>query len=540
MDSGERLKHINGALMHKIKHQLTLAMAVICLDAFSLCGQETQSPDGKERLVAAVYMDGFSADRHPNGNALPSGQNNIRGRMHPDQIASSDAAAVSRWDIEQAKEAGIDAFAIWVYPRLGDASLGGKSGLFQARVRLETLFTEMQKAGGLKFYPDYWWYKMSPENWSSLAPAWNEGPMPDVETEMKRQGEMLRDWAVKFGDVWAKRNGKLIIGMQDHELFKNVPYAKASEWLFGPLGGRDKVYLALSRYPVNGTISADWLAGADAIIDWDANRSYGDSLAEHLAGKDFAMRQSKSWWPSIAPSFSQSRSADATAPKTPTVYERLGIMAFRRAWLDAIADDAPTVYLITWNDKSEDSEIMPTADHGYAMQRLTRYFSRWHHERQIPKIEREELLLFHHPQVVEGLELPAGRQPTTSPASSLTPPTDYVTLCSFLYEPADVTIRFHRQIVAEKRLPAGFHTWLLYHPGSMPPDAPKGAKAVYPEEEGGLSVTTLPEAFKDMELSVNVSRNGVDLGRFFSHTPVVSAAGRADLGTIGDVFAIKR
>ena len=355
---------------------------------------------------------------------------------------------------------------------------------------------------------------------------------------MKRQGEMLRDWAEHFGDIWAKKEGKFIVSMQDHALFANVPYAKASEWLFGPMGGRGKVFLALSRYPTSKGISPDWLAGADAIFDWDANRSYGDSKKEQAAGKQFASENSKQWWPSFAPGFSVSRSGDSTAPKIPVVYERLGVMAFRRAWLEAIADKSPFVYLITWNDKSEDSEIMPTADHGYAIQRLSKFFSLWYHENKQPEIKDEELLLFHHPQVVEGLELPKGRVATNSQPWSLTPATDYVTLCTFLLKPAEISVIFNKKVVAEKQIPAGFHTWLLYHPGKAPEDAPKGLLPVYPEPEDGLSVTVLEKAFSDIEVSVKVQRDGADLGRYFSHTPVVSAAGRADLGTIGDVFVL--
>ncbi len=520
---------------------LALSLAFAFLASRPAAGQEPAQPkEGGGRIVASPYMWAFSADYFPGRAALPSKQCNTPGRPHPDQIPSSDAATVSRWDVEQAKEAGIDAFAIWMHPRLGDPALGRQSGNFQSRARLEALFTEMRKGGGLTFYPDYWWYKMDPQNWATTEPGWKSDPMPDLETEMRRQGEMLADWAVRFGDVWTKCDGKLLIGMQDHALFKNMPYEKAVEWLFKPLGGRGKVYLALSRYPDKGgeKIAKDWLDGADAIIDWDANRSYGDSLDALAEGRRFAEASSKKWWPSFAPGFRASRSGDATAPKVPLVHERLGVMAFRKAWLDAISGDAPAVYLITWNDISEDTEIMPTDAHGYALQRLSRFFSDWHRKRQMPKIEREELLMFHHPQVVEGLELPAGRQATVGVPSAKTPPTDYVAICSFLREPLDVSVFFQRKCVAETKLPAGFHSWLLYHPAKLPADAPKGLELVYPKEEPGLSVTVLPDPFEDMELSVRARRNGADLGRFFSHQPVVSAGGRGDLGTVGDLFVI--
>jgi hypothetical protein len=478
-------------------------------------------------------MDSMAADSFPKG--LPSGQNDVRGRLFPGQMVSEDVFEVSRWDIEQALAAGIDAFAIWMYPRLGDPLMGGQHGTFKSRKRLEALFTEMRKNGKMKFFPDYWWYKMSPENWVKVFPrGWQSEPMPTIEQEMKRQGEMLRDWMLRFGDVWLQRNGKFVVGMQDHALFQTVPYEKAMAWLFGPMGGRKKIFLSLSRYPLSGTVSSDWLAGADAVMDWDANRSYGESLEERAAGKEFARQYNKEWWSACSPGFSQSRQGDATAPAIPNVYERLGIIAFRQAWLDAIATGVPAVYLITWNDRSEDTEIMPTFDHGMAIQRLTAFFSRWFHQGKTPDIDREELLLFHHPQVVEKLELPLGRQPSASPDWCLTPPTDYVALCSFLRTPAEISVYFQKKCVATRMIPAGFHTWLLYHPARKTNGA-----AVYPREDRSLSVTVLPEAFSDAEVAVKVSRPGQEAERFFSHLPIVSAAGRADLGTVGDVFVIK-
>lgn len=510
---------------------------LLCL-ALAACAEPDpnearNAKDGK--AVSAVYMVGFSSETFP--NALPSRQNDVRGRLHQEQAAFRDLAKASRWDVEEAKKAGLDAFAVWMFPRIGDPAQAGSRN---ARERLEALFKEMRKSGGLGFFPDYWWYRMDAENWIAVdARIMKSEPMPSVEAEMRRQGRMLADWARDYGDVWIKRDGRLLIGMQDHALFKNVPYEKASEWLFGPLGGRSKVYLALSRYPASGEISSDWLAGADAIIDWDANHSYGDSVKEAASARSFAAAAGKPYWPSFAPGFSQSRTGDATAPKIPTVYERLGIIAYRKAWLDAIEGNSPFVYLITWNDRSEDSEIMPTADHGRALQKLNKFFSDWHRAGKQPEVKEEELLLFHHPQVAEGLELPAGRLPTSSPSWALTPPTDYVAVCSFLKAPADLTVYIHKA-KQTRRIPAGFHTWLLYHPNKLPMDAPAGASAIYPKEEDGLSITVLPEAFKDMELSVQVSRGEADLGRYFSHAPIVSAAGRADLGTIGDVFEIGR
>ena len=484
------------------------------------------------RMVAAVYMGGQPPIIFPKD--LPSKQNGRIGRPVPTQVLQGDLSTSACAQIDSAKAAGIDAFAIWMHPRMGNSPTAQS---YQVRewLELEALFAEMKKTGGFSFYPDYWWYRMDPVNWGNTEKSWKRDPDPGVEAEMRDHGKLLQSWAERFGDVWAKKDGRLVVGMQDHALFANVPYAKAMEWLFSPLGGRDKVYLVLSRYPTHGTIAADWLAGADAICDWDANRTYGDSLHVLKAGKAFAQAQGKAWWPSFAPSFFQSRTGDSTAPISPLVYERLGIIAYRRAWLDAILGDVPTVYLITWNDVSEDSEIMPTDLHREAHQRLTRFFSSWYKTGTQPAIQQEELLLFHHPQVVSGLQLPPGRLPTVGPEGGLTPPTDYIAICSFLKTPAEVSVVFQKEVVATKKLPAGFQTWLLYNPAVPTPGA---SAPIYPAEEEGLIVTVLNKPFKDMEVLLQVTRDGVDMGRFFSHHPIVDAAGRADLGTVGNVFSL--
>lgn len=518
--NGDEVVRRKGGIM--LRGGLLAALFLIATSVHAARAEATTSVSG--RMVSAHYMNGQLPSIFPKGK--PSRQCDVIARPVPGQtLWGTPVVASAQWNVEQAKATGLDALAIWIHPRFED----------RMRLEVERLFATMQKAGGLTFYPDFWCYRMDPQNWGSITPSWKRDPDPGVEAEMRQQGKLLQSWAEKYGDVWAKKEGRLIVAMQDHALFANVPYAKAMEWLFGPLGGRGKIYLALSRYPVSGTISADWLAGADAIIDWDANRTYGDSRREMPIGKAFAQSNGKAWWPSFAPGFFVSRKGDSTAPLTPTLYERLGIMAYRRAWLDAITEGSSNVYLITWNDGSEDSEVMPTASHGYAIQRLTRYFSDWFHQGKKPAIQQEQLLLFHHPQVVSGLQLPAGRLPTVGVSGGLTPPTDYVAVCSFLKEPAEVSVIFHNKTIDTQELPAGFHTWLLYHPAPASPDA---ETVVYPQAEEGLKITVLTAPFTDMELSLKVTRKGIDLGRYFSHQPIVEAAGRADMGTTGDVFTL--
>lgn len=504
--------------------RLLLAVLVLLLGA-CIAPRADDAP-----LVVAHFMHGASADLDP--LAPPTRVNGRIGRILPEQAAlAGDALAAARWDVAEAKAAGITAFALWLHPRFADQSLP-PGGNREAGRQIEALFTALEEDGGVTAYPDFWWYRMEATRWAEVDPAWSRPPVASVEAEMRRLGGVLADWAARHGRVWTRRDDRLVVGMQDHALFANVPYAQAMEWLFTPLGGRGRIYLALSRYPSTGAIAPDWLAGADAVFDWDTVRSYGNSRRELAAGAALAASAGKAWWPSFAPGFHISRSGDATAPPAPTVHERLGVLAFRAAWLDAIRTCAPAVYLATWNDGSEDSEIMPTAAHGRALQRLTAHFSRWLREGSEPAVEREELLLFHHPQAVAGVALPPGRPAVVGQVGAATPPTDYLTVCSFLRAPAEAVVRLQHREVARRLLPAGFHTWLLFHPAAQ--------EAVYPCAEPGLSVTRLESAFADHEVYLEMWADGRRQARFRSQQAVVTAAARGDLSTVGDVFPVER
>jgi hypothetical protein len=508
------------------------AAALAVLGLLAACAPSTRPAAAEPTpLVAAHYMHGASADCAPLDT--PTRVNGRIGRTTDEQVAlAGDALAAARQDVRDARAAGVDAFALWMHPRFADPALP-PGGYRDALQRLEPLFQALAEDGGVTAYPDFWWYRMEPANWAVIDPNWKSPPVASAEAELRRLGALLADLAARHGRVWTRRDGRLVIGMQDHALFATVPYAQAMEWLCGPLGGRGKVYLALSRYPSRGDLAADWLAGADAIFDWDTVRSYGDSRRELAAGAAFARKHGKAWWPGFAPGFHVSRTGDATAPPAPVVHERLGVIAYRQAWLDAIRARAPAVYLATWNDGSEDSEVMPTAAHGRAVLRLTAHLSRWLRDGRPPAIEVEELLLFHHPQAVQGVALPPGRPAAAGVPGALTPPTDYLALCSFLKAPAEVVVRLQRREIARRTLPAGFHTWLIYHPAADP-------QAVYPAEEDGLSVTRLEQPFRDHEVFVEVMAGERRLARFRSHQPIVNAAGRGDLSTVGDVFALTR
>ncbi|MEK6795598.1 MAG: endo-1,3-alpha-glucanase family glycosylhydrolase [Spirochaetota bacterium] len=528
-----------------MRHDTLFALGVLSIFSFGgfsqeRAGRESTPTVSGSKTIAAHYMTSMVATFHPKGK--PSRQNDYLARPLAEQVEiSRDFRAAARWDIEQACIAGVNTFAVWMYPRMGE--INSNDTAFQ-----NMLFGEMQKEKTVQFYPDFWWFKMDPENWGKIMTAWGAEPRPTIEAEMRRYGQVLKTWSERFGDVWRKHDGKWIIAMQDHALFKNVPYAKAAQWLFAPLGGREKVYLKLCRYPSlprfpnGGEIAPDWLAAADAVFDWSANSSYGDALEMRKQGEALCAASQKEWCPSFAPSFMQSRGGDGTAPTSPKIYERLGIVSFQDEWMEAIRSGAKSVAIITWNDMSEDTSLMPEENHGYAYLRLNRYFARWFQSGKRPDIEREEILLFHHPQVVEGLELPGSRKPTESGPGCSTPPTDFVAVVTFLKKSAEVSVIFHKQVIAKKECPPGYLAWFLYNPRKqLPPESGLAdTDPVYPSASDDLAVTILDKPFTDAEVFLEVKRGSEPPILFRSQRPIVSAAGRADLTTIGNVFRIER
>ena len=64
-------------------------------------------------------------------------------------------------------------------------------------------------------------------------------------------------------------------------------------------------------------------------------------------------------------------------------------------------------------------------------------------------------------------------------------------------------------------------------------------EAIYPKEEADFLITKLEKPFWDAEVYVAVYRGNDRIGMFRSHRPIVSAAARGELTTVGDVFPLK-
>jgi hypothetical protein len=189
-----------------------------------------------------------------------------------------------------------------------------------------------------------------------------------------------------------------------------------------------------------------------------------------------------------------------------------------------------------------DSGSHPLPDYGETARRLCQQIG-----------GREQVLLFHHPQIVEGVQLPAGRKAMEGfPVSHgkrfgdvmdrRTPPADYLGVVAMLKSPARIAVMLGETVIAQRELPAGVTSWLVYQPRRL--NDPRKLYAcdpenAYPKAEPDFLVTSLAKPFWDAEVYLAVYRGNDRVGFFRSHRPIVSVAARGELTTIGDAFKLK-
>ena len=156
-----------------------------------------------------------------------------------------------------------------------------------------------------------------------------------------------------------------------------------------------------------------------------------------------------------------------------------------------------------------------------------------------PQVEKEHVLLFHHPQIVEGVQLPADRKPMEGfPVSHgkrfdgvtnrRTPPTDYLGVIAMLKSPARIAVMLGEKLIAERELPAGVTSWLIYQPRISTIRASSTAairQRFIRRRQADFLVTTLDKPFWDAEVYVAVYRGG-DRGSGFSARTDRSSRGR--------------
>jgi hypothetical protein len=532
-----------------------MMLSVVWALSLPLSGCRTKPPsprDEPDRLVVAHVMHQLciGAEPHPHHSILsvePSRPNGVMALHTPEYLPYyRRPIEATAFDVAMMKKGGIDAMAL----------------LFNA-IHLDSQFASVIHAyyraaeddGRMRIFPDIW------------DPV-NDGG--DHAERLRRLGESLGELLRLYPEVWLKRDGRLVVSLYTHHGFRPMPdVASFTEELFASVGGRENVYLVLHSPIELKEHNPDWFAAADAFTDFPSS-SYARTRHRLRQMYDSVEGTGKTIWCPIMPSFFQSRYPHNGGTFKPNVREKLGVTSFRDAWLTAMEKNAPAAFCYTWNDLTEDHAIMPESNHKDAFYILHRYFGAWFQRGRPPEIERERILCFHHPRVVEGLALPPGVEPIEGfPVSAgepfrsrhyhRTPPTDYVQVVTMLKAPATIRVLFGETPLAEREMPAGVNFWLIYQPRSL--NDPRGLydcdpEQVYPREENGFFVTRVDHprfpighpdyeegfysGFPDSEVYLFVERDGRRIGVFRSHQPIRAAAGRDDMTVIGNVFPLAR
>lgn len=478
-----------------------------------------------EKVVAAHFMHQMSVgvETNPRDSILgiePGRSNGIKALHTPDYLqyyAMPDAAA--DYDVKMMRSGGIDAIGMLLCN-------GHLKSQFRPVIRA---YYRAAAENGLKIFPDSWSNVNAPEGLS------------EIYTELHRD----------FPASWLKRDGRLVVALMLPS--QPPPYRETVEKLFAGIGGRKNVFLVLYDPVRLREKNKDWFDNADGFTAW-LTMSYGESMRDLEKFYEVAKASGKEVWAPVMPSFMQSRYPHQGGKFIPNLREKLGVSYFRHAWQQAIANNSAAVMLATWNDITEDSSIMPESNHGDSIYELNRIFSTLYKTGKLPEATEEKLFLFHHPQLVEGLKLPAGVTPTEgfplshgknfgSKVYHRTPPTDYLHVASFLREPATVSLYLGTQLLARYEAKPGLQFHLFYQPRNQNDPAgryPCNEAEVYPQSEGNQTVTLLKQPLRDAEIYLEVKRNGRRLGFFRSHKPVNGFAGRGDMTMTGNLFRLKK
>jgi hypothetical protein len=521
--------------------------AIFLLCANPTVGAVGSQEDVKPKMIFTHVMHQMAvgAVNNPKETFLavePSRQNGVMALHTPETLLNyGKPMAAARHDIADMQKTGVDAMFLLL-------SAGQLESQFAPMIH--AYYQAALQDGHIKIAPDTWTDLSKPEALSGIY------------------GELFD----KYPEVWLKRDGKLVVAVwMGHGIKKLPPYQETVDKLFSRIGGRSNVFLVLYSPAMLKNYNPEWYAGADAFTGW-MEESYGTSHEDMKKLEEYVNESGKEFWCPVMPSFTQSRYPHQMGTFIPNLREKLGMTWFRYSWKKAISDNAPVVCLQTWNDLTEDSSIMPESNHGDAYFELNKYYAEWFKTGNAPKVKREQVLLFHHPQVVEGLKLPEGVKPMegfpvaigkdfNSLQTNRTPPTDFIGVVTMLKSPAEVSVMLGETVLGKKVMPAGLTSWLLYQPRGLNDPQKRytcDPEKVYPKEESGFFVTVLEKPFFDAEVYVSVARDGRRpgseedgagwhrfvasdarrIGFFRSHRPIAGAAGRGDMTTVGDVFRL--
>jgi len=453
-------------------------------------------------------QESIGAEHRPNEGHLTPAPTDVNGVMalHPasDLIYYRNPAAAASHDIDVAKAAGVNTFDML----LGPGYIPGSQfdSVINAYWKTALTKADFRMAIDVWLPPD-----RSPKTYANIA-------------------DEIRLIHSHYGRAWRTVNGKPLIFVMASEFWGDVKKTRPSDIdvMLAPLGGRSRVYLVLYNPAMLKGGNRRLFDDADAYSDWP-DLDYAQSRS--LVSEDAAIARSvaRPFWFPVMPGFMQSRPNPGVRAN---VRERMGAASFIDEWKAAIDSDAVGVNLITWNDLSEDTAIMPETNHSTAFAELNRYFSRWYEAGKPPAIRTDKVLLFHHPQITSGMKLPDGRHSVES-FGPATPPTDYLDVVTILRDPARVTLGLNDKIIAAQSFSPGLHEWLLFDPAA-------GAEAgAYPFGSETRTMTKLSGSLWDAEIYLyGAVEDHVRL--FRSHRPIVDAAGRSELTTIGDVFVLRQ
>ncbi len=503
--------------MHQKKRRMVIIAVLMArlMSAPGINADDAVQRETKSKIVIAHCMACNSiACADPAGNQdklKPEGvtfwQNPV-GEELPEMVQyTRDPLGSAREEIRLARESGIDAFGIFNNGYIIQSNFSKQT---------EAYWQAAVEDGKFKLYPEIWTLD-------------NEEYLNKTIKEL----QLLKD---KYDSAWLRVNGKrMLFFATDKGLVRNGALdTKTLERLLEPVGGRKSVYLSIlasCKVPGYGfqPPPGEWLREADAINYWWA-LSYGDDLAMMPAMDAYARETGKDLWIRAVPSFFQLR------PNVgPVITERLGMAGYYANWMHIIREQPAIASITTWNDWTEDSAAMPNTHHDRVYEELTRYFSTWYKTGRTPGVEKEKVLLFHHPQLTEvPVNLPTGCKSCVRYNWHATPPTDYVGVVAMLKQPASIKVELGNgskyEMIAERCSRAGVTFWLIYHPLANAADsAIKNGDAhtptprfspVYPEEQKDFFVTKLSSALKDRNVYVGVNRNGNPIGYFRSHAPV--------------------
>ncbi|MFZ2654137.1 MAG: endo-1,3-alpha-glucanase family glycosylhydrolase [Victivallales bacterium] len=503
------------------------------------------SPGQRVAIISVMTVMGISNNHdnpkwsHLNNNTKPSEDLGILSIHDPIYLNLWDKPKeAAELDVKLIKEAGFDCLSIW--------SMGGE---FHRTVGLKTSipYFDAARKFGMKICPDFW-----------LMADYDKDSKGNSSDSWGNLGFLLGYLKQNYDDIWLKDDAgrRMVFFVGDTQAYsypKAMDYSKAMDKLCSKVPRSEICLVSLTTNGKN--IRPGWCLPDATLNDNDVAWFNGSDLFFSFCGASWFQAQeqfqrtetnlsasNRRFIPSALNSFAQSRDEKLTYGKK-SIHESLGFMRLSCIWRKAIEVRSKYVYIATWNDQTEDHEIMPESNHGWAFWELTRYYSQWYHTDKEPKVEKEKILLFHHPQPAAGVKLPEGRLPmldhrfAKDPDVKTTPPTDYVGVVAFLKQPATLSVQFGIDVIAKRDFPAGMHSWLIYNPRKEVID--KKWTEAYPKDSDWLSVTMVEKPFLDTQVYMNVYRGNDRIGMFRSHRPIVEAAGRSDMTTIGDVFELQ-